>query len=87
MPINNPMFKNMAIGGRSTSKAPQNKRWFFMKPEAPAIDTTPSPNPVRVTRDNLGNVVKMECLTRGSAEAFQSVEEQEAAGEAAGETG
>jgi hypothetical protein len=41
------------------------------------IDTTPDLNPVKTTRDHLGNVVKMEYLARSSGPVFKAVEEQE----------
>lgn len=74
MPINNKMMSHMAIGGRSTTAKQSNERWFFMKPEAPPFDTTPDPNPVKTTRDQLGNVTKMEYQAQPSGVISPSVE-------------
>jgi hypothetical protein len=70
------MFKNMAINDcrRPAPGSNGNARWFFMKPESSPFETTSDPNPVKTTRDQLGNVTKMEYQAQPSGAISPSVE-------------
>lgn len=78
MTTKNNMLKHLHIqpsGGvsRPATSTP-NKRWFFMQPKQSKAEALPDPNPVKTTRDHLGNVTKMAYRVMPSGPILAHVE-------------
>lgn len=71
------MLKHMHIkpsSGVGRPTTPTSKHWFFMKPKQSKAEALPDPNPVKTTKDQLGNVTKMKYQAMPPETILPSVE-------------